>query len=307
VVLGVLIFDTTLVIVSRLRRGRSIFQGGSDHTSHRLAQLGIGQPRAVLTLYITAAALGLVALFLTRSPAPTANLAFGALVAAGALALFFFERIEPRLSGDPPLVLIPGGGGLAEAVRAATPLSREVVLLLAPSLVNGVALPARAEVIEALAALAEDPAAARRLLANGLGETWWEDLNGLNRVLRLNGVVWSVAPQGLLELPAPSPTVAWPGAALPEVVAALKRARLILLGPGNPAINAAPVLLAPGVRAAVLAAGGERLWVGAEASQASLAAWLGEPTPVAAPARWQAEVQTQLLRQAAGQAKSRAG
>jgi 2-phospho-L-lactate transferase/gluconeogenesis factor (CofD/UPF0052 family) len=91
------------------------------------------------------------------------------------------------------------------------------------------------------------------------------------------------------------------------VVAALKRARLVLLGPGNPTINVASVLLAPGVRAALLATRGERLWVGTEAGQASLAAWLGEPTPMAAPARWQAEVQTQLLRQAAGHAKSQAG
>ncbi len=306
IVLGVLIFDTTLVIISRVRRGRSIFQGGSDHTSHRLAQLGVGQPRAVLTLYVTAAALGLAALFVTRSPVPTANLAFAALVGAGGLALIFFERIEPRLSGDPPLVLIPGAGGLGEAVRAAAPLSREVVLLLAPRLVDGAARPTREEVIEALAALAEDPAAARKLLARGLGEAWWEELNGLNPVLRLNGLVWTPAAGCLAELPAPNAAAVRPGAAQPEVVAALTRARLILLGPGDPAVNLAPALLAPGVRAAVLGTRGERLWVGTAAGQRELEAWLGAPTPVAEPARWQHAVQARLLRQAAGQAKSHA-
>jgi hypothetical protein len=301
VVLGVLIFDTTLVSLSRLRRGRSIFQGGSDHTSHRLAQLGMGQARAVLTLYLTAAALGLAAGFITRAPVAAANLAFAALLAAGGLALVFFERIEPRLAGDPPLVLIPGGGGLAEAVRAALPLSQDVVLLLAPRRVAGVVQPARGEVVEAVAALAEDPAAVRRLLAGGLGEDWWRDLNGLNAALRLKGVVWALSAEPADELPAPSPDAVWPGLAQPEAAAALARARLILLGPGDPAINLAPVLFAPGVRAALLAARGERLWVGPEAAQAQLAAWLGAPT------RWQRDVQAALLRQAAGQAKTRAG
>src|SRR5205085_10402074 len=133
IVLGVLIFDTLLVSISRTRRGRSIFQGGSDHTSHRLAQIGIGQARAVLSLYVIAGALGLAALLITRAPALAANAAFGLLLLAGLAALVVFERIEPRLSGDPQLVLIPGGGGLVDAVRAANKLSREVVLLLAPN------------------------------------------------------------------------------------------------------------------------------------------------------------------------------
>lgn len=138
VVLGVLIFDTALVSLSRWRRGRSIFHGGSDHTSHRLTQLGVAQPRAVLTLYLTAALLGAAAIFITRASVLMANLAFGALAAAGIAALVVMERVEPRLSGDPALVLIPGGGGLAEAVRAATRLSGEVVLLLAPRLLPGI-------------------------------------------------------------------------------------------------------------------------------------------------------------------------
>ena len=189
VVLGVLIFDTVLVSLSRLRRGRSIFQGGSDHTSHRLLQIGLSQPRAVLTLYSTAAALGIAALFIVRSPPFIADIAFGALLLAGLLMLDVFERIEPRLAGDPPLVLIPGGGGLVEAVRVATRLSHEVVLLLAPRQVAGQVLPARAEVIEAVAAIAEDPAAVRQLLERGLGQEWWQGFDTLNQALRLNGHV----------------------------------------------------------------------------------------------------------------------
>jgi hypothetical protein len=220
------------------------------------------------------------------------------------VALAIFERIEPRLSGDPSLVLIPGGGGLVEAVRVAVGLSREVVLLLAPrQCAGGEVRPARQEVVEALAALAEDPPAARRLLERGLGEAWWEDLNSLHRALRLNGLAWAVAGP-VQDLPAPSAEFTLPGLAEPPVIGALARARLILLGPGDPAINLAPVLSAPGVRGAVLGSRGLRLCVGSEAEQAVVAAWLGAPTPAAPPARWQSEVQARLLQQAAGQVKS---
>jgi UDP-GlcNAc:undecaprenyl-phosphate GlcNAc-1-phosphate transferase len=51
-VLGVAIFDTTLVTVSRSRRGLLPFTSpGKDHAAHRLANFGLGQRGAVLTLY----------------------------------------------------------------------------------------------------------------------------------------------------------------------------------------------------------------------------------------------------------------
>ncbi|MDQ6698343.1 MAG: undecaprenyl/decaprenyl-phosphate alpha-N-acetylglucosaminyl 1-phosphate transferase [Actinomycetota bacterium] len=37
------LFDTSLVVISRVRAGRSVFIGGTDHTSHRLMRLGLGQ------------------------------------------------------------------------------------------------------------------------------------------------------------------------------------------------------------------------------------------------------------------------
>ena len=62
-VLGVPIFDTGLIIVSRLRRGLLPFSSpGKDHTAHRLANLGIGQKGAVLSLYVAGLAFGLIAL-----------------------------------------------------------------------------------------------------------------------------------------------------------------------------------------------------------------------------------------------------
>ncbi len=48
---GVAIFDTALVSVCRLAHRRSPFQGGQDHTSHRLVKLGLSVPWAVTTIY----------------------------------------------------------------------------------------------------------------------------------------------------------------------------------------------------------------------------------------------------------------
>ena len=52
-ILGVTIFDTTLVTISRSRRGLLPFATpGKDHAAHRLANLGLGQRGAVVTMYI---------------------------------------------------------------------------------------------------------------------------------------------------------------------------------------------------------------------------------------------------------------
>jgi UDP-GlcNAc:undecaprenyl-phosphate/decaprenyl-phosphate GlcNAc-1-phosphate transferase len=51
-VLGAAIFDTTLVTISRSRRGLLPFTSpGKDHAAHRLANLGLGQRGAVLAFY----------------------------------------------------------------------------------------------------------------------------------------------------------------------------------------------------------------------------------------------------------------
>ncbi len=61
VLLAVPIFDTTLVSFDRTRIGRSIAQGGRDHSSHRLVFLGLSERKAVLVLMGVAAAFGGVA------------------------------------------------------------------------------------------------------------------------------------------------------------------------------------------------------------------------------------------------------
>jgi UDP-GlcNAc:undecaprenyl-phosphate GlcNAc-1-phosphate transferase len=306
VVLGVLIFDTALVTVSRVRRGRSPFQGGSDHTSHRLVQLGLSHARAVLTIYVAAAVLGALAISLTRAQPLTANLSLAGVVLVGAVLLFVFERVEPRLTGQPPLVLIPGGGGFAEALRSVTPISHDLVILLAPRRCGAEVLPSRAEVVEVLAALAEDPGAARALLARGLSDEWWRDVNMLPRVLRLSGLALVVCDSPIESLPAPGPAFTLPGDPQPDALTALRRAKVIVLGPGDPEINLIPVLVSPGIRAALQTARGRLMCVGGEGQSSALSQWMSKDLPLTPLASLSETIQSHLISQAAGVAKTQA-
>lgn len=85
--LGLPIFDTALVTVVRRLEGRPVSQGGRDHTSHRLAALGLSERWTVIVLYVVAAAMagfGLAAQALGLAFVPLASLAVIALVLFGA-------------------------------------------------------------------------------------------------------------------------------------------------------------------------------------------------------------------------------
>lgn len=92
IILGVPIFDTTLVVVSRIRRGIPVYQGGKDHTSHRLVTtLDMTHARAVMTMYMAASALGLVAVMLRDATVSQARFILGGIVAIFIFALVWFE------------------------------------------------------------------------------------------------------------------------------------------------------------------------------------------------------------------------
>jgi UDP-GlcNAc:undecaprenyl-phosphate GlcNAc-1-phosphate transferase len=65
-VMAVPLYDMLSVIIIRLASGRSPFAADKNHYSHRLVELGLTQPQAVLTVYLTTAACGLGALVLHR-------------------------------------------------------------------------------------------------------------------------------------------------------------------------------------------------------------------------------------------------
>ncbi|MGB7437601.1 MAG: MraY family glycosyltransferase [Candidatus Acidiferrum sp.] len=92
-ILSATIFDTTLVTISRSRRGLLPFASpGKDHSAHRLANLGLGQRGAVLAMYLAGAACGgagVLAAYLSNVAAAI----LGAIVVLGMLlAIVGLER-----------------------------------------------------------------------------------------------------------------------------------------------------------------------------------------------------------------------
>jgi UDP-GlcNAc:undecaprenyl-phosphate/decaprenyl-phosphate GlcNAc-1-phosphate transferase len=105
-ILGVAIFDTTLVTFSRSRRRLLPFTSpGKDHIAHRLANLGLGQRGAVIGLYVLGAASGSAALlvnYLSKRGAALIAIVTAAVVLAGIVLLerapFERQSREPRTS-----------------------------------------------------------------------------------------------------------------------------------------------------------------------------------------------------------------
>src|SRR6202521_2136387 len=97
-ILGATIFDTTLISISRSRRGFLPFTTpGKDHTAHRLSNLFDSQRSAVLVLYALGAVYGLLALAISHLPAFPANTAaavagIASLAAIALLELAPYER-----------------------------------------------------------------------------------------------------------------------------------------------------------------------------------------------------------------------
>ena len=96
-VLGVPIFDSTLVVVSRLRRGVPLYRAQRDHTYHRLVQLGVHPSRSVLAMHVAAVLLGLLAFVALDLTVLQANLLFGASVASGVIGIYVLEKSYPTI------------------------------------------------------------------------------------------------------------------------------------------------------------------------------------------------------------------
>jgi UDP-GlcNAc:undecaprenyl-phosphate GlcNAc-1-phosphate transferase len=104
IILGIPLFDTALVTVSRLRRKLlPLTSPGKDHTAHRLSNLGLGHHRAVLVMTGVSAILGLVALTVPLLSVPQTYLLFGAMTIAGILAICLFERAPFERQGNQDL------------------------------------------------------------------------------------------------------------------------------------------------------------------------------------------------------------
>ncbi len=102
-VLGLPIFDTTLVSLSRLRQGLNpLTTPGKDHVSHRLVTLGLSRREAVLVLYLVCAALGVLAMYLTQATVSEGYVVGAVVLLVGIYALVRMEQVyverPPRAS-----------------------------------------------------------------------------------------------------------------------------------------------------------------------------------------------------------------
>jgi UDP-GlcNAc:undecaprenyl-phosphate GlcNAc-1-phosphate transferase len=68
-VLALPVFDINLVVWTRLAEGRSPFEGGRDHTSHRIMALGFSPRVTILIIYVFCALFGFMGLVISAAPA----------------------------------------------------------------------------------------------------------------------------------------------------------------------------------------------------------------------------------------------
>ena len=95
-VLGVPIFDTTLVVASRLIHHRPVFRADCSHTYHQLVALGLDPIRAVLVIQLATLVLSFVAFIALSLPPLEATLTFFGMVLAGVIIIIFLIRKDPQ-------------------------------------------------------------------------------------------------------------------------------------------------------------------------------------------------------------------
>ncbi|MBM3251220.1 MAG: hypothetical protein FJZ11_00360 [Candidatus Omnitrophica bacterium] len=91
-ILSVPIFDTIFVMFIRQLQGRRIFEGGKDHTSHRLVTLGLSQRKTVLLLYAISIIFGAIGILYSKLNIFIISIiAFLGIVVLMFFGLFLFE------------------------------------------------------------------------------------------------------------------------------------------------------------------------------------------------------------------------
>lgn len=93
IVLGIPIFDTTLVVLSRLRHKRPVLLGGRDHASHRLVKVGLPVKAAVALLYWAGLCLGWLGLVISRSTVQVGWMLLGFVIALGIFFGFLLFQV----------------------------------------------------------------------------------------------------------------------------------------------------------------------------------------------------------------------
>ena len=91
-IFAVPIFDLCLVIFSRLRRKKKIHKASRDHTYHRLEQLGIPLPKAVLLMHGISLLLSMVGFLCINLPYIMANVVFVLVITLGILTFLELDK-----------------------------------------------------------------------------------------------------------------------------------------------------------------------------------------------------------------------
>ncbi len=100
-VLAIPIFDTSLVVISRSRRGLVPFASpGKDHAAHRLANAGLGQRGAVLAIYGAGVLFGVLAVVLSHLSFEQPVLLGVALVLTVLAGVALFENLPYERQGS---------------------------------------------------------------------------------------------------------------------------------------------------------------------------------------------------------------
>ncbi len=187
VVMGLPIFDTTLVTFSRLLTRRPVSAGGTDHTSHRLARLGLGINRAVFSMYLAAGLLGILAIMMTHSRPNLATLLFVVLLAVGLIGLMILQRARPIPLNNPLVIILAEDDQGVAAIQSARTLSSNLMVATSPR--------SEKTILRAyLCAMAQEPETFGAWMDSGIGEgigpadTW-------HKIFRLTGRVLSF-PEG---------------------------------------------------------------------------------------------------------------
>jgi UDP-GlcNAc:undecaprenyl-phosphate/decaprenyl-phosphate GlcNAc-1-phosphate transferase len=90
--LSVPIFDAALVIISRLKRHKPIYQAALDHTYHRLLRYGLESNRAVLLMHVISLTLSCFAFVSLAQPPLISNVIFMLIMISGGLTLLLLDQ-----------------------------------------------------------------------------------------------------------------------------------------------------------------------------------------------------------------------
>ena len=254
-VLGVPLFDTVLVVVSRVRRGKLWWQGGVDHTSHRLVKLGLSHRRTIVALYIATGILGLMSAVIVYIASPMVSwILAGATVLLSIVMIYALELLwdsvrENRLDADIKVTAIGGGEEFLSILEAVTILARTVSVILTPVTKDNRAVstdPKWNEVgIRRLQdyaiCIAEHPGSVRSILNSNKTEftdSLRERAALMNAALRLRGAI-------LVNLPGLVGDNKSAAASI-EVLSDIRETELVVIG-GNLHENIIPTLVLPEV------------------------------------------------------------